>query len=135
MDKFSSRLWGVGLGPGDPDLVTVKAARVIGRADVIAYHSAQHGRSIARSIAAPYLREGQMEEALVYPVTTETTDHPGGYRAAMEAAPSLSDRSARPGVIAKAEKITTALHAGAVNVFLDTNRIDRAGILRLGPRR
>jgi anhydro-N-acetylmuramic acid kinase len=49
-------------------------------------------------------------------------------RAAMEAAPSLSDRSARPGVIAKAEKITTALHAGAVNVFLDTNRIDRAGI-------
>jgi precorrin-2 C20-methyltransferase/precorrin-3B C17-methyltransferase len=84
MDKSSSRLWGVGLGPGDPDLVTVKAARVIGRADVIAYHSAQHGRSIARSIAAPYLREGQMEEALVYPVTTETTDHPGGYRAAME---------------------------------------------------
>ncbi|MDT5023715.1 MAG: precorrin-2 C20-methyltransferase / precorrin-3B C17-methyltransferase, partial [Micromonosporaceae bacterium] len=84
MDESSGRLWGVGLGPGDPDLVTVKAARVIGRADVIAYHSAQHGRSIARSVAAPYLRKGQMEEALVYPVTTETTDHPGGYRAAME---------------------------------------------------
>ncbi len=29
-------LWGVGLGPGDPELVTVKAARVIGQADVIA---------------------------------------------------------------------------------------------------
>jgi precorrin-2 C20-methyltransferase/precorrin-3B C17-methyltransferase len=77
-------LFGVGLGPGDPELVTVKAARVIGEADVVAYHSARHGRSIARRIAAPYLQPGQIEEHLVYPVTTETTDHPGGYRGAME---------------------------------------------------
>ncbi|MDG4666586.1 precorrin-2 C(20)-methyltransferase [Mycobacterium sp. 236(2023)] len=77
-------LWGVGLGPGDPELVTVKAARVIGAADVVAYHSARHGRSIARSIAEPYLRGGQIEEHLVYPVTTETSDHPGGYAGAME---------------------------------------------------
>ncbi|MEC4839787.1 precorrin-2 C(20)-methyltransferase [Mycobacteroides chelonae] len=75
---------GVGLGPGDPELVTVKAARVIGEADVVAFHSARHGRSIARSIAQPYLRPGQIEEHLVYPVTTETTDHPGGYRGAID---------------------------------------------------
>jgi precorrin-2 C20-methyltransferase/precorrin-3B C17-methyltransferase len=77
-------LYGVGLGPGDPELVTVKAARVIGAADVVAYHSARHGRSIARSIAAPYLRGDQIEEQLVYPVTTETTAHPGGYQGAIE---------------------------------------------------
>jgi precorrin-2 C20-methyltransferase/precorrin-3B C17-methyltransferase len=77
-------LWGVGLGPGDPELVTVKAARVIGEAAVVAYHSARHGRSIARGIAEPYLRPGQIEEHLVYPVTTETVDHPGGYAGAME---------------------------------------------------
>jgi precorrin-2 C20-methyltransferase / precorrin-3B C17-methyltransferase len=77
-------LFGVGLGPGDPELVTVKAARVIGEADVVAYHSARHGRSIARGIAEPYLRPGQIEEHLVYPVTTETTDHPGGYAGAMD---------------------------------------------------
>jgi precorrin-2 C20-methyltransferase/precorrin-3B C17-methyltransferase len=77
-------LWGVGLGPGDPELVTVKAGRVIGEADVVAYHSARHGRSIARTIAEPYLRPGQVEEHFVYPVTTETTDHPGGYAGAME---------------------------------------------------
>ncbi len=81
---MSGTLWGVGLGPGDPELVTVKAARVIGSADVVAYHSARHGRSIARGIAAPYLREGQIEEHLVYPVTTETTAHPGGYAGAMD---------------------------------------------------
>ncbi|MEH1125845.1 precorrin-2 C(20)-methyltransferase [Micromonospora sp. CPCC 206061] len=81
---MAGRLWGVGLGPGDPELVTVKAARLVADADVVAYHCARHGRSIARSVAAPYLRAGQIEEALVYPVTTETTDHPGGYRGAIE---------------------------------------------------
>ena len=77
-------LYGVGLGPGDPELVTVKAARIIGAADVVAYHSARHGRSVARSIAEPYLRGDQIEEQLVYPVTTETTAHPGGYEGAIE---------------------------------------------------
>ena len=81
---MSGTLYGVGLGPGDPELVTVKAARIIGAADVVAYHSARHGRSVARSIAEPYLRAGQVEEQLVYPVTTEVTDHPGGYEGAME---------------------------------------------------
>ncbi|HNM93615.1 MAG TPA: precorrin-2 C(20)-methyltransferase, partial [Mycobacterium sp.] len=81
---MSGTLFGVGLGPGDPELVTVKAARIIGAADVVAYHSARHGRSIARRIAEPYLRPGQIEEHLVYPVTTGTTEHPGGYAGAME---------------------------------------------------
>ncbi|MFJ4653426.1 precorrin-3B C(17)-methyltransferase [Nocardia sp. NPDC088792] len=81
---MSGKLWGVGLGPGDPELVTVKAARIIGAADVIAFHSARHGRSISRAIAEPYLRAGQLEEHLVYPVTTETTDHPGGYQGAID---------------------------------------------------
>ncbi|WP_299572578.1 precorrin-2 C(20)-methyltransferase [uncultured Williamsia sp.] len=77
-------LWGVGLGPGDSELVTVKAARVIGDADVVAYHCAQHGNSIALGVAQPYLRDGQLREELRYPVTTETTDHPGGYRGALD---------------------------------------------------
>jgi precorrin-2 C20-methyltransferase/precorrin-3B C17-methyltransferase len=80
---MSGTLYGVGLGPGDPELVTVKAARLVSAAEVVAYHSARHGRSIARGIAEPYLRPGQIEEQLVYPVTTETTDHPGGYEGAI----------------------------------------------------
>ncbi|WP_329790130.1 precorrin-2 C(20)-methyltransferase [Lentzea sp. DG1S-22] len=71
---MTGKLYGVGLGPGDPELVTVKAARLIGEADVVAFHSARHGRSIAKTIAAPYLREGQVLEQLVYPVTTEESD-------------------------------------------------------------
>jgi precorrin-2 C20-methyltransferase/precorrin-3B C17-methyltransferase len=75
----TGRLYGVGVGPGDPELLTVKAARLIAEADVVAYYSARHGRSIARSIAEGLLREHHVEEPLVYPVTTEDTDDPGGY--------------------------------------------------------
>ncbi|MGB3444284.1 MAG: precorrin-2 C(20)-methyltransferase [Actinophytocola sp.] len=77
------RLYGVGLGPGDPELVTIKAARIIGRADVIAYHQGPRKRSNARRIADPYVRSGVTEELLEYPVTTGITDHPGGYAGAM----------------------------------------------------
>ncbi|ALL77333.1 ATP-binding protein [Pseudonocardia sp. EC080610-09] len=80
----SGTLYGVGLGPGDPELTTIKAARLIREADVVAYHSARHGRSIARRIAEPHLSGTAVEEALVYPVTTETTDHPGGYQGAID---------------------------------------------------
>ncbi|MEV0444920.1 precorrin-2 C(20)-methyltransferase [Streptomyces spectabilis] len=81
---MNGKLYGVGLGPGDPSLMTLRAVEVIAEADVVAYHSARHGRSIARSIAAKHLRADHVEEPLVYPVTTETTDHPGGYQGAME---------------------------------------------------
>ena len=76
-------LRGVGVGPGDPELVTVKAARLIGEADVVAFHSGPRGDSIARRIAASYFPEGVVEELLVYPVTTGATDHPLGYHGHM----------------------------------------------------
>jgi precorrin-2 C20-methyltransferase / precorrin-3B C17-methyltransferase len=83
MSARLGQITGVGVGPGDPDLVTVRAARLITAADVVAYHCAAHGRSIARAAAEPYLRGGQVEEVLRYPVTTEVSDHPGGYAGAM----------------------------------------------------
>jgi precorrin-2 C20-methyltransferase/precorrin-3B C17-methyltransferase len=82
--KRTGRLSGVGVGPGDPELVTVRAARLIGEADVIAYHRTGHTDGIARAAAGPYLRDGQIEEPLRYPVTTESTDHPGGYAGALD---------------------------------------------------
>ncbi len=81
---MTGTLYGVGLGPGDPELVTVKAARLLASAEVIAFHSARHGNSVARGIAEEYLNGNQVEEPLRYPVTVETTDHPGGYRGALE---------------------------------------------------
>lgn len=76
-------LFGVGLGPGDPELVTLKARRVIEACDVIAYPTAGRGPGVARQIAAPYLRGDQLEIPLTFPVTTGESDHPGGYEAAL----------------------------------------------------
>ena len=73
------RLYGVGVGPGDPELVTRKAARLIGSADVIAYHAGTARTSIARSIADDLIPSGTIEEELRYPVTTGLVQHPGGY--------------------------------------------------------
>jgi precorrin-2 C20-methyltransferase / precorrin-3B C17-methyltransferase len=80
----TGRLFGVGVGPGDPELITLKAAQLIKDADVIAYHSGTAGRSIARTIADSLISEDVIEELLIYPVTTGATDHPLGYYGAVD---------------------------------------------------
>ena len=80
---MTGRLYGVGVGPGDPELVTVKAARLIAAADVVAFHAGVGKQSNARRIAAGFIPAGAIEEELRYPVTTGSTDHPGGYAGAM----------------------------------------------------
>jgi precorrin-2 C20-methyltransferase/precorrin-3B C17-methyltransferase len=103
----TGRLYGVGVGPGDPELVTLKAARLIRDADVIAYHSGTAGRSIARTIVADLISEDATEELLIYPVTTGSTDHPLGYYGAIE---DFYDESA--------ERLSKHLDAGRTVVVL-----------------
>ncbi|MFL6155571.1 MAG: SAM-dependent methyltransferase, partial [Marmoricola sp.] len=69
----AGKFYGVGVGPGDPELTTVKAARLIAAADVIAYHSGVGKQSNARRIAADLIPGTAIEENLVYPVTTGLT--------------------------------------------------------------
>jgi len=57
-------VYGVGVGPGDPELITVKAARLINSADLLAYPAPEEGDSFARGIAASYVREGTREFAI-----------------------------------------------------------------------
>ncbi len=80
---MSGRFYGVGVGPGDPELITLKAARLIASADVVAYHAAGGKESHARRIASDLVPAGAIEEELTYPVTTGSTDHPGGYAGAI----------------------------------------------------
>jgi precorrin-2/cobalt-factor-2 C20-methyltransferase len=52
----STRICGIGLGPGDPELVTIKAVRAMERADIVVVpQSDVTGRSIAVDIVAHYV--------------------------------------------------------------------------------
>ena len=63
-------LYGVGLGPGDPELITRKAARLIENARVVAYPALAGEASFARSIAADLIAPGAREIVMDVPMTT-----------------------------------------------------------------
>ena len=69
--KKQGRVYGVGLGPGDPDLLTVKAARLISGAAVLAYPALQGGASFARAIAADLIAGTAREIVINVPMRTE----------------------------------------------------------------
>jgi precorrin-2/cobalt-factor-2 C20-methyltransferase len=76
----AGKLIGVGVGPGDPELLTLKAVRALGVADVIAFFAKAGNESHSRAIAARHLRAGVTELPLLYPVTTELPTCSSGYR-------------------------------------------------------
>lgn len=78
---MSGKLIGVGTGPGDPELLTIKAVRAIREADVVAYFAKQGNASNARAVVADLIT-AQIEESLGYPVTTEIDRRHADYKAA-----------------------------------------------------
>ncbi len=62
-------LYGLGLGPGDPELMTFKTVRLLGEADIVAYPTAKAGAGVALGIVRAHLRPDQELVPLVYPVT------------------------------------------------------------------
>lgn len=76
-------LFGVGLGPGDPDYMTVRALKILQKAHVLAHFARKGVRGNARTIADAVAPKSTRELALVYPYTTEIpADHPA-YKTAM----------------------------------------------------
>lgn len=59
--KTHGKLWGVGVGPGDPELLTVKAVRVLREADVVIVPDASSGDKVALNIAKDYLKGKQIQ--------------------------------------------------------------------------
>ncbi|MEO9338032.1 precorrin-2 C(20)-methyltransferase [Mesorhizobium sp. SB112] len=79
----TGRLIGVGTGPGDPELLTLKAVRALGEADVIAHFAKRGNNGNARAIIGAHLKPGIIELPLLYPVTTEIDKNHDDYRTAI----------------------------------------------------
>ena len=79
----AGKLIGVGVGPGDPELITLKAIRALAEADVVAHFAKAGNVSHARAIAAQHLRPQVIELRLAYPMTTEVPKCSSGYRDAL----------------------------------------------------
>jgi precorrin-2 C20-methyltransferase/precorrin-3B C17-methyltransferase len=79
----TGRLYGVGVGPGDPELLTLKAVRIVRAAPVVAFFAARHGRSTARAIVADHLVAEHAELKFTYPITTEPGSTPEEYDGAL----------------------------------------------------
>ncbi|HYM03049.1 MAG TPA: precorrin-2 C(20)-methyltransferase [Stellaceae bacterium] len=67
----AGRIYGLGIGPGDPELLTLKAHRILQRVPVIAYPAPDDAPSLARVIAAPHLPGGQREIVIRVPMRVE----------------------------------------------------------------
>ena len=76
-------LYGVGVGPGDPDLMTVKAVKVIGAAPVVAYFAKRGKAGNAWVTAEQHVAAGAERLALNYPYTVELSPRHPDYVAAM----------------------------------------------------
>jgi precorrin-2/cobalt-factor-2 C20-methyltransferase len=78
---MSGTLYGVGVGPGDPELMTVKAWRLISTAKIIAYLAANGSESTARAIAQPFLPDDAVEIAIDMPMRVEREPAQAAYDA------------------------------------------------------
>jgi len=69
MTKKNATLYGLGIGPGDPELMTLKAHRLLQSVPVVVYPAPDTGDSLARAIAAPHLPDGLVAIVIKTPMT------------------------------------------------------------------
>ena len=89
---MSGILYGVGLGPGDPGLITVKSSRLISGAKVIAYPSLAGGKSFARAIAADLISPQAEEIVMDVPMTVERAPAQAAYDIGAKSIAAALDR-------------------------------------------
>ena len=85
-----SCLYGVGVGTGNPELITLKALRILQSVPVVAYPASETGNSFARSIVAEFLQGNQIEIPIVLPFKLENSAQPSYDKASEQLAEHLN---------------------------------------------
>jgi precorrin-2/cobalt-factor-2 C20-methyltransferase len=81
MDTKTGTLYGIGVGPGDPDLVTVKAAKILNRVDIVyAAASTRNHHSLAKDIARPHVPVATPIKMLKFPMTRDKNETRGAWK-------------------------------------------------------
>ncbi|MEM1171956.1 MAG: precorrin-2 C(20)-methyltransferase [Cyanobacteria bacterium P01_H01_bin.35] len=70
------KLYGLGIGPGDPELLTLKAHRILTTVPIIAYPTSENGKSLARAIAAEFIHSDQIEIPMSLPFSFKESSQP-----------------------------------------------------------
>ena len=83
MSENNGIFYGIGVGTGDPEYLTLKAVRLIQQADVIAYLKSDKGVSIAHNIASEWIKD-QQPMAILMPYKTERNAANKAYDTAAE---------------------------------------------------
>jgi hypothetical protein len=72
MEKKTGTLYGIGVGPGDPDLITLKAANILNQVDIVfAAASTKNNHSLAVNIARPHISDNAAVKMLRFPMSTD----------------------------------------------------------------
>ncbi len=83
MPDTAGTLYCVGLGPGDPDLMTVKSRRLLSTAKIVSYFHKRGKRGNARTIADGLYSDTALELPMEYPITTEALVESSTYQNAL----------------------------------------------------
>lgn len=90
MTQPPGKLYGLGIGPGDPELLTLKAHRILTTVPVIAYPTLESGKVLARAIVADFIQPHQIEIPMPLPFSVERSSQPYYDQAAETIAQHLS---------------------------------------------
>ena len=75
MNKKKGTLYGIGVGPGDPELITMKAVKILNRVDIVyAAASTKNNHSLAVNIAGAHIPESTIVEMLRFPMTRNKSE-------------------------------------------------------------
>ena len=81
---MKSKIYGIGVGPGDPDLITIKAKQTLEKANLVVYPAPENGSSIAKKIAAPHFPKTCEELPVYIPMSKDRLPAMKIYKSASE---------------------------------------------------